>query len=335
MEISVNPVVSTVDPMAEGDSPHGSHDHTQTEPVIRELLDSLGLSSEGLEWIESHSHSTWRTADVVVRYRIVGPTGRLTHEAAVGALLPADALYPEVVASGCWGTDDWLVTARTPGIAVVEAWPHMSETLREQATHEAAAALRAVHGSPARHLQPPCLFGGVEVVPRHAFINALVRVAQNAAKVSGSPTDLDWVLSQLEQHRPAVEDSPTVMAHGDFHFDQCLWNDGHLVGLVDLEMSHSEAPDWDLPTFLGFSSDPSGTATTLGAGLRPADFARAPRWLKDAYPELFAHPALVQRLRVYELIYRLNDLRRQPDLTAISSVLQDGGHYEHLLERIT
>ena len=74
--------------MVTGDSPHREHDHSKAQPTIREILSSLGLSSSGLRWIASYSHSAWMTDEVVVRYRTLGPTGRLSHETCVAALLP-------------------------------------------------------------------------------------------------------------------------------------------------------------------------------------------------------------------------------------------------------
>jgi hypothetical protein len=112
------------------------------------------------------------TDEVVVRYRIIGPTGRLSHEASVAALLPPEALYPTVIAHGWDGPNDWLVTERIPGESLYAVWPRLSVREREGATHGMAIAARAIHGAPAQHLQPPCLFGGALVVARTKFIDA-------------------------------------------------------------------------------------------------------------------------------------------------------------------
>ena len=306
--------------MPTGDAPHGQHDHSTTEPAIREILASLGLSARGLRWVESYSHSAWMTNEVVVRYRIIGPTGRLTHEAKVAALLPREALYPAVIATGCSGRDDWLVTARVPGVSLPDAWPSLSVDEREAATRDAAAALRAIHGAPAQHLVPPCLFGGAPLVPRHAFVDTLARLARDAP--DGDTEDVRRVLALLDDYREVVDDEPQVMAHHDFNFGQCVWRDGHVVAVVDLEMSHANSVDWDLTDFLGTCAD-----STQGIGTR-----EVVAWFKDTYPEPFAHPSLRQRLRVYDLIYRLAQLMQQPDVASMLSTLEHGTPYEHVLE---
>ncbi|HEX7166236.1 MAG TPA: phosphotransferase [Acidimicrobiales bacterium] len=317
--------------MVTGDAPHGEHDHATTEPAIREILASLGLSASGLRWIESYSHSAWATDDVVVRYRIIGPTGRLTHEASVAAVLPPEALYPTVVASGCWGHDDWLVTERIPGESLIGAWPRMSVDERESTTHELARAVQALHGSPAQHLIPPCLFGGAPVVARSDFVATLADVARRAS--AERPTDAcERVVRTLDQYADAIDDDADVMAHHDLEFGQCLWRDGHLVGVVDLEMAHANTADWDVARLLGMCADPKSAAPAAVADTLDADtFADVPQWFQDAYPAAFAHPSLRRRLRIYELVYAIADLRRNLEVDRMLTVLERGTRFEHLL----
>jgi aminoglycoside phosphotransferase len=316
--------------MPTGDAPHGEHDHSTTEPAIREILASLGLSSSGLRWIESYSHSAWMTDDAVVRYRIIGPTGRLLHEAKVAALLPREALYPAVIATGCSGHNDWLVTARVPGESLLAAWPRLSVAQRETATREVASAASALHAAPAQHLQPPCLFGGAPVIERRDFIDTLADVARRAPDPDGR--DLHRVLGLLDRYRAFVDDGPKVMAHHDLNFGQCIWRGGHVVGLVDLEMAHANSADWDLTDLLGMCADPGrGAPSDTDRFVHAADFTHVPVWFKEAYTEPFAHPALKERLRVYELVYRLAELTQRPDLAEMRAILENGTVYEHLL----
>jgi hypothetical protein len=120
------------------------------------------------------------------------------------------------------------------------------------------------------------------------------------------------------------------MAHHDLSFGQCIWDGGHLAALVDLEMSHANTPDWDLPVFLGSCAEPRRGATYERL-LHPRDFVDAPRWLWEAYPALIAHPALRARLRVYELVYRLAELTARPDAVQMLDILENGTSYERFL----
>jgi aminoglycoside phosphotransferase (APT) family kinase protein len=268
------------------------------------------------------------TDDVVVRHRVVGPTGRLLHEAAVAACLPPEALYPEVVASGCHDHNDWLVTVRVRGDRLVEVWPRLSRQQRERATQELAVALEALHRAPARHLRPPCLFGGAPVLPRSAFIDTLMDIARGAR---GEGSDVQArVCAKLDEYRQAVDDDASAMAHHDLNFGQCIWDGGHLAALVDLEMSHANTPDWDLPNFLEMCAEPRRGAA-FERLLDPRDFLEVPGWFWEAYPALLSHPALRSRLRVYELVYRLAELTADPDVAQMLDILENGTSYERFL----
>jgi hypothetical protein len=265
--------------------------------VAGAILRDLGLPDASLEPVESYSHAVWLTAEHALHYHIIGPAGRLEHEARVAARLPPEALYPEVVAVGRDGPHDWLVTKRAPGVPLCAAWPWMTRRERRDAIFQSAAALRAVHGAPATDLVPPCLQGGAPTLSRRALIERLLA----AGLVALSPL-LD-----------AVDDRPDCMAHGDFNFNQVMWRDGRVTALLDLEMSHAEAPDWDLPPFLGFCVDPARCVPPhLEEASRPEEYSEAPGWLRQAYPEMFGHARASDRLLLYSLVFRAEELLAGP-----------------------
>lgn len=260
------------------------------------ILRGLGLPSLGLEPMESFSNAVWLTPDHAVHYHVVGAVGRLEHEARVAERLPPEALYPSVVGVGRDGEHDWLVTRRVPGVPLPAAWPALTPGERRAAIHQAAAALRHVHHAPAMDLIPPVLQGDAPVVSRQAL-------AERARSLRLSvPAGLF-----------AVDRPPLVMAHGDFSFNQLIWHDGRVTALLDVEMSHAEAPDWDVGPFLGFCHDPvRAVAEALEAVTRPEDYRDAPAWLREAYPDLFAYPDLRDRLAWQELVFRGSEVLAEP-----------------------
>ena len=112
----------------------------------------------------------------------------------------------------------------------------------------------------------------------------------------------------------AAGDGPSVLAHGDFGFNQVLWEGGRVTALLDLEMAHAETPDWDLGGFLATCLDPARMAPAhVAAASRPEDYREAPIWLREAYPELCAAPALRERLALQALVLRWPELLAAPD----------------------
>jgi hygromycin-B 7''-O-kinase len=261
------------------------------------ILQRLGLPDSPIEPVESYSNAVWLTRDHVVHYHVIGPSGRLAHEARVAARLPPEARYPEVLAVGRDGDHDWLVTRRVAGHPLSAVWPWLSRHERRHAIHQVAAALRAVHRSPATDLVPPCLQGGVPVLSRQAL----------AARLTA------WGGRGWFDGLFAADGPPASMAHGDFGFNQALWHQGHITALLDLEMSHAEAPDWDLAPFLEFCQDPvRAVPEHLEAVSKAEDYREAPGWLREAYPEMFAYPRLRDRLALYALVFRFAELADQP-----------------------
>jgi hygromycin-B 7''-O-kinase len=292
-------------------------EHSDLTPIACAILRGLGLSDRGIEPVESYSHAVWLTAEHALHYHVIGPSGRLEHEARVAERLPAEALYPEVVAVGREGEHDWLVTRRVPGVPLSEAWPRMHQRDRRAAIFQAAAALRAVHHTPARDLVPPCLQGGAPTLSRRPLIDQLL-----AAGLVG--------LSPLAD---AVDDSSSVMAHGDFSFNQVIWCDGRVTALLDLEMSHGEAPDWDLPSFLGFCANPARMVPQpLEEASRPEDYREAPAWLREAYPEMFGHPRQRDRLLLHSLVFRADELLADPH--RLEQILSDSQHEVSVIEAL-
>jgi hypothetical protein len=270
---------------------------TALTPRAQQILRTLGLPFASLEPAESYSSAVWLTRDYVLHYHINGPPGRLEHEARVAARLPPEALYPEVIAVGRDGEHDWLVTRRVPGIVLSAAWPWLARAERRDAIHQAAAALRAVHGSPAQDLVPPCLLCGAPVMSRQALAERLLSL--------GLPPAYTPLL--------AAADAPAATAHGDFHFNQILWHKGRVTALLDLEMSHVEAPDWDLGPFLTACLDPPQMVPdSLGGATKPEDYRDAPAWLQEAYPEMFDYASLRDRLALYAVVLRSRELTADP-----------------------
>jgi scyllo-inosamine 4-kinase len=284
-------------------------------PRARQILRTLGLPAASLVPVESYSSAVWLSGDYVFHYHTIGPVGRLEHEARVATRLAPEALYPEVIAVGRDGEHDWLVTRRVPGIVLSAAWPWLTPAERRAAIHQAAAALRAVHRSPAQDLVPPCLLRGAPVLSRQALAAWL--------RTLGLPPTYEGLR--------AAADVPSVMAHGDFHFNQILWHKGRVTALLDLEMAHVEAPDWDLGAFLTACLDPPQMVPErLGGSSSPEDYRDVPVWLWEAYPEMFAYTSLVDRLALYAVVLRSTELRA--DLRRCTKILDAAQAWARALE---
>ena len=281
----------------------------------RHALEEAGLDSNRLlQRADSVTNEVWLAGDVVVRVN-QKPNQRLHREAALGPHLPAEVGYPGIVAYGGQLGADYLIVERRPGTVLSRCWPAMTEAERRTAVRQLAAMLRDLH----RVTCPPdlpevespyaLLGGGFSAVDR--LVAALDRLPSLphvdprwAADLRALVLDTGWVLEGF--------DTPTVV-HGDLHFQNVLWDGQRITALLDFEYARSGPPDLDLDTFLRFCSYPFlFVAEDYEHLTRADDYAPVPYWFAEDYPELFAHPQVFERTRLYAIAFDVRDLLANP-----------------------
>lgn len=109
--------------------------------------------------VESYSNDTWMLESrehgpAVLRVCWRGDVGRLRREALIGRVLPAAVGYPVVLDGGsiptAGGDVGWTLTRRLEGTSLLDAWPTLSAGQRQEAGHDLAGRLQALH-----EWQPP------------------------------------------------------------------------------------------------------------------------------------------------------------------------------------
>lgn len=282
----------------------------------RHALAEAGLDSGRLlERADSVTNEVWLAGDVVVRVN-QKPNQRLRREAALGPHLPPDVGYPGVVAYGGRLGADYLIVERRPGIVLSRCWPGMSVDERRRAVRELAAMLRALHGVICPTDLPPVetpydLLGGTGFNAVEALLAALDRLPALPHIDAGWVDELRQVVLDTAW---TIEpfDRPTLV-HCDLHFQNVLWDGQRVSALLDFEYARPGPPDLDLDTFLRFCSYPFlFVAEDYEHLTRVEDDLEVPYWLAEDYPELFAHPQIFERTRLYAIAYNVRDLLANP-----------------------
>ena len=281
----------------------------------RKALDDAGLPSDvPLERASSVTNEVWITPEHVVRVNR-HPNRRLEREAFLGPRLPDDVGYPGVVAYGGEIGADCLIVERRHGDVLSRAWPTMHRDERRRAVAQLATLLKRLHDTPAPAGLPPTATPQLlssDVLPAVApLLEGLDRAAELDHVDAAFVTDLRAAVRDLGV---AVEPfASTTLIHGDLHFENVLW-DGYVVtALLDFEYARPAPPDLELDVFLRFCAHPQlHVAEDYEHLTRPEDYAEIPWWLADEYPELFAHPRVYDRARIYCLAYDVRDLLEVP-----------------------
>lgn len=264
--------------------------------------------------VESVTNEVWSAGDAIIRVnrRI---HSRLRREAALAPSLPPAVRYPRLLAAGAGRGADWVVLSRVPGVPLVRCWPGLTDEERRRAIEGLATAVRALHAvaapedlplaeDPPQLLQPGAratdpLLAGLERARHLAYVDrGLLAEAEGFVRALRSALD------------PFA--APTLI-HGDLHFQNVLWDGDGISAVLDLEFARPAPADLDLDVFLRFCCYPFlFVPESREAEAQPAAYADVPFWFRDAYPSLFAHPRLLDRLRLYAVAFDVKDLLGYP-----------------------
>jgi aminoglycoside phosphotransferase (APT) family kinase protein len=231
--------------------------------------------------------------------------------------------YPKLLATGEGSGADWVVLQRVPGVPLVRCWPGLTVAERHRAIEELAGAVRALHATrvppeladaedPPQLLQP----GAFATEP---LLAGLERARQLAYVDRGLLAETEGFVRALRASLDPFESRTLI--HGDLHFQNVLWDGEHVSALLDLEFARAAPADLDLDVFIRFCCFPFlFVPESREAEAVPSEYEDVAFWFRDSYPELFAHPRLFDRLRVYAVAFDVKDLLADPPRSPLGSL---------------
>jgi scyllo-inosamine 4-kinase len=274
--------------------------------LLSTVATDAGLNSiEGAVRLPSASNEAWKVGDVVVRISWSGDRDRVRREVAVLEHLPPSVPHPDVLGHGTTDGRTWTLTRWVPGRVAAGTWPSMSDATRDRFAGELADALAAIHQwSPTAEVREQVAqrtaaitvddIIGQDVNPLP--VDRALAVVDEAKRAPHADADvIDAVAERLEELRAFdLRDGESVVIHGDLH----LWNvvevGGSLQTLLDFEWVRLGPPDLDLQAFLRAEEETESTDVLTR--------------LAEHYPNIVAHPRILERLWLYDLACTLRDV---------------------------
>ena len=286
----------------------------------RLALRAAGLSdTQPLERAPGSANEVWLTDRYVIRITPHPSSRRLENEVEVAELLPRDLPYPPIVGYGRAPFGEWLLQRRLPGEVLARAWPGLREDERADAVRQVGGVLRSIHAvssqrGPWGPITSVIAEGGVEAphqLPPSRLLELLVRAR---ALPNVEREVLDDATALVRRAASALDDGHRWgLVHGDLHFENLLWRDGRITGVLDFEHARSGPPDLDLEVILRFCEEPAlHVAEDYASSLNRRQFRGVVSWLEQAYPALFSHPRLEERIALFSLSYDVPLLLRHP-----------------------
>jgi thiamine kinase-like enzyme len=128
------------------------------------------------------------------------------------------------------------------------------------------------------------------------------------------PRLVDALREIVDDTHGALEPFDTThLVHGDLHFENVLWDGRAITALLDFEWARGAPADLDLDVLLRFCAYPYlHVAEDYEEVTLARDYAPVPYWLCEDYPELFSHPHLLERMRIYCIAYDVRELLTFP-----------------------
>lgn len=285
---------------------------------VHQVARAAGLDGPHPARVPHTVNEVWEFGDVIIKINPSPGARRLQDEARLLLYLPAGVHAPVAVAAGPASWGEWAVTVRLPGSVLAHLWPSLGRDHRHRAITGLAEALRTLHHTPAPSSVSP---GDPDRCPHPLPADRLLRLLADAADLPGvDRTVFGDAAERLADYAQWLDATDTNLVHGDLHLENVLATaDGTVTGLLDFEWSRPGPPDLDLDILLRSLAQPAiHHRSSTGAALRRQDFQDVSTWLQQAYPGLFAHPHLRERLWVYRLAYDVADLLSRPDRSAPS-----------------
>jgi hygromycin-B 7''-O-kinase len=275
-------------------------------------LDVATRGNAQLVRITNALNEVWRYGPFILRINPHPGATRLQREAHLLRRLPPPVRAPRAVATGSAPWGEWMVAMCVPGQELSRTWQTLRRVERRQSIAELAGCLEALHSVAATAAPAP---GGDEDTPHPLPAARLERLLADACRLPGIDRGvLDTARDKLRSGADALDDQPTTLVHGDLHLENVLTDEpGSVSGVLDFEWCRAGSPDLDLDILLHSLSDPAlHVESGEGGTLQRRDFDEVVSWLRTAYPALFAHPRLPERLWIYRLAYEVRSLLAEP-----------------------
>lgn len=172
--------------------------------------------------------------------------------------------------------EHYLIMTKIEGAPLIQAWPTLTPTEREAAAYQAGVLLARMHGITFERFGK--LYGKERIFGtwRAYLEDYLNRYAREAAADGViAPATLRQIEAVMEKHTPLLDSVTTPrLVHWDYHFENLLYRDGAITGVLDFEWALAGDPAHDFNRRDQWESDCPGSRAPLYAGytgIRPLD----------------------------------------------------------------
>jgi len=231
-------------------------------------------------------------------------------ESLVKLAVDAGAKVPKIHDAGNVDGRRYLLMDRIRGEKLSGAWHTFDDERKESFIKQICEQMKILHSikfdkySPQRPKEFDTLLESIEWQMSQTKVDRgkLDDLAQ---------ANLDLLNDYYEEHEHILDErGEAVFVHNDLHFENILFEGDEISGIIDFDFSRQFAKDFELRCLVDFFFAPK---YYVEEDLEPIwlkfQLGNELNWFKKYYPELFSHPQILTRFRLFIMNQILCDVR--------------------------
>ena len=235
---------------------------------------------------------------------------RLEHEAILLQNLAGQLPVAKVLAFGQEQGFFYQVQQFMPGQKLYAIWKTLRADEQDTIAAELAASLKILHSA-----NFPDFGEGQQDSKRYAaWIDYLTDKFQTTVEeirdrhIRMVPGFIEMAVDYFEEHKNVLQDGVPTLVHSDMNLTNILVENGKVSAILDFEFARQAPADYELQAIEAFCLYPNDWAEEGNEVFCTADFANLIPLIRKHYPELFEIRNLRERLNVYHVVRRPQQL---------------------------
>ncbi len=196
------------------------------------------------------------------------------------------------------------IIEKIDGVPLYNVWHTLNEEQREEIIKQLCTAMKQIHSNTGKS------YDWTQEI-KNQFISLYEQAKELGIFSDEEKRLLDYASSKFAKY---LESQDFVLIHNDLHFDNIFFNNGK-IKLIDFERSMYAPRDFELDILYRmirnswkFASEETEKNIDLN------DYKNIKLYIGKYYKEIVTVPNLYQRLAIYDIVYYLRQLVKQPDL---------------------
>ena len=239
----------------------------------------------------------------------------LKHQSEIVELgVRAGAKIPKIIDSGIVEGKQYLLMEKIHGNKLSADWVSFTASQKENLIAQIAEQLKILHSVHFKKYSPqrPREFDNFKDSLEY-FTKTLTNFITKENKTFDSRTteNIDFVSRYFDDNVSKLDETSTaVFVHNDLHFENIMYEDDTITGLIDFDFSRQAPKDYELWHLVDFFNTPVYyVEQKLESMWEKYQLGNEIQLFKKYYPELFSHPDLSTRLKLYFMDQIFSDLQ--------------------------